>query len=465
MKIALIQCPAWTVESPPYSLGILAAVLRASGHKTKCFDFNVATFNYCKSQKACTSDGITSESWGTDQRGNVWYEKDPIDAFIKTHPKFIESLIDAVCAFEPHVIGFSTQSTSKFFSLALAARLKERKTATPVIFGGPLVFKNCYGSDILKDCAFLDAISFSEADATLPSFLSAFERSGVLRVIPGFAVRSTSGEVSTGDEPDPVDDLDHIPFADYTDFPQEHYTKKLIPITTSRGCINRCSFCSESPHWRRYRVRSAENIVREMTLQLSRYPATDEFWFNDSLINGDMTMLGQLCDLILLRGLKIRWGGQGLIRKEMTVPFLKKMKKAGCYFISYGLESGSDAVLKLMRKGYTAALAERVIRDTRKVGIDVIFNIIVGFPGEDDQRFQETKDFVRRCRRHVSHIELPTYLLLKGSFVFNYLDDFAIAPIDYNEDWQLNWKTKDGTNTYQVRKDRLIELQNLLSDP
>lgn len=465
MKIALVQCPAWTVESPPYSLGVLAAVLRASGHETKCFDFNVATFNYCKSQRVCASDGITSGSWNMDQRGNVWYEKEPVYTFIKAHPQFIESLIDEVCAFGPQVVGFSTQSTSKFFSLALAASFKEKRSATPVILGGPLVFKNCYGPDILKDHAFLDAISFSEADATLPDFLSRLEQSGSPQVTSGFAVRLASGEIAVGSEPDPVDDLDKIPFADYTDFPREHYAKRLIPIATSRGCINRCAFCNESPHWRRYRTRSAENIVREMTVQLSRYPTINEFWFNDSLINGDMTMLDKLCGLILARGMKIRWGGQGLIRKEMTVPFLKKMKKAGCYFISYGVESGSDAVLRLMRKEYTAALAERVIRDTHAVGMDVIFNIIVGFPGEDDARFQETKDFVRRCRRYVSHIELPTHLLLKGSFVFNHPDDFDISPIDYNEDWQLNWKTKDGTNTYQVRKNKLAELQNLLSDP
>lgn len=139
------------------------------------------------------------------------------------------------------------------------------------------------------------------------------------------------------------------------------------------------------------------------------------------------------------------------------------MKAAGCYLISYGVESGSDAILELMRKGYTAELAERVIRDTHAAGMDVIFNMMVGFPGEDNARFQETKNFVRRCRKYASHIEIPLYLLLKGSFVFNHLDDFAIASINHNEDWQLHWKTKDNTNTYQIRKERAAELECLVN--
>ena len=460
MKIALIQCPAWTVESPPYALGILAAVLRVAGHETKCFDFNIATFNYC--QKVGTPNNITQASWFANRENDVWFEKNNISDFFTTHHEFIESMLDEVCAFEPHVIGFSTQSTSEFFSLALAARLKEKRKTTVVVLGGPLVFKNCYGPDILKDYNFLDAISFSEADETFPNFLKLFEQNGYLQAVPGFAVRAASGDIVAGDDPNYCEDLDKLPYADYQDFNLEHYTKRLLPIATSRGCINRCSFCNESPHWKKYRRRSAENIVDEMAQQLSRYPAATEFWFNDSLINGDMTMVEQLCDLIIARGMKIKWGGQGLVRKEMDAQFLKKMKAAGCYLISYGVESGSDAILRLMHKGYTAVLAERVVRDTHAAGIGVIFNIIVGFPGEDNTRFQETKEFVQRCRRYATHIEMPIYLLLKGSFIFDHLDDFNIAPFNYSDSWQLRWRTKDNTNTYPIRKSRLAELRHLM---
>ena len=463
MKIALIQCPSWTTESPPYTLALLSARLKRSGHEVKCFDFNIETFNYCKTGQVIQSEGINNQSWFMDYRGNVWYEKHQVSAFINNNQEFFESLIKPVLYFSPQVIGFSVQSTSKFFSLELAAFLKEKETHMPIVFGGPLVFKNCYGADILKDYSFLDAVSFTEADESLPIFLSAYEQYGSMQAVPGFAVRSGSGEVLSSQDPPSVDNLDELAYADYSDFRFEHYTKKLIPISTSRGCINRCSFCSESTHWRRYRRRSAQSIMDEMKVQLEIYPQINEFWFNDSLINGDMVMLSELCDLIIKQKLKIRWGGQGMIRKEMTPHFLHKMKMAGCYVISYGVESGSNKILKLMQKGYTAELAQNVLRDTFDSGIEVIFNIITGFPGEDDASFRKTADFILQCRKYASHIELPVYLLLKGSYIFNHLDEFNIAPIVYKEDWQLKWRTNDSINTYQIRQNRLAKLRELLN--
>ena len=459
MKIALIQCPSWTTESPPYSLGMLCAILKKSGREVKCFDFNIKTFNYCKNNQAFNRGGINRDSWCMDQRGNVWYDETKVSEFIGANSGLINSFVNEVLGYGPRIIGFSAQSTSRWFSLKLASIIKEKDKNKSVIFGGPLVFQNCYGSDILKDYPFIDAVSFTEADFTFPVFLDSFDKNGFMQAVPGFAVRSWAGEIITGETPDSVGNLDELPFADYCGFNLKDYTKMLIPISTSRGCINRCTFCSESPHWRRYRRRSAQNILSEMKYQLGIYPHTNEFWFNDSLINGDIKMLNELCDLIISEGIKIRWGGQGMVRKEMTGELLYKMRKAGCYVISYGVESGSNKILGLMRKGYTAELAEKVIRETHELGIDVIFNIISGFPGEDEAAFQETKDFIMRCRKYASHIELPVYLLLKGSYIFNHLDEFGIAPINYIEDWQLKWKTVDNQNTYEIRKKRLEELE------
>ena len=72
----------------------------------------------------------------------------------------------------------------------------------------------------------------------------------------------------------------------------------------------------------------------------------------------------------------------------------------------------------------------------------------------------ETKAFVQRCRNYACHIELPVYLLLKGSYIYNNLDEFNIAPINYNGNWQLEWETKDGKNTYPLRVARMKELAN-----
>ena len=182
MKIALIQCPSWTNESPPYTLGILYAILTKSGHKVKCFDFNIKTFNYCKNNQALNRDGINRNSWCMDQRGNIWYEEGKVLEFINANSGLINSFVNEVLDYGPQLIGFSAQSTSRWFSLKLASLIKEKDKNKSVVFGGPLVFQNCYGSDILKDHPFVDALSFTEAVLLFRPFWAILKKAGQCRL-------------------------------------------------------------------------------------------------------------------------------------------------------------------------------------------------------------------------------------------------------------------------------------------
>lgn len=465
MKIVLIQCPSWTTESPPYALALLIAALKQNGHEVVPFDFNIELYRLCKGITNQNSV-INGESWMMDFRGNVWYEEDKVLDFINAHQFFIEELIDSVINSNAQIIGFSVQSTSKFFSLEIARRIKEKDNTKIIVFGGPLCFKNCYGEDILKFFPFLDLVCFGEAEEALPRLISNIENignGGSLNNLKGFSYRLNNGAIIDGGDNQLIEHLDEVNFADYSNFNPEKYTKKLLPISTSRGCINKCSFCHESTHWKIYRRRSAENIFAEITYQLKKNPHIENFWFNDSLINGDIKMLNELCDLLISKKVKIEWGGQGMIRKEMTKDLLQKMKTAGCTIISYGVENGSNKILNLMRKNnYTAELAEEVIQDTFEIGLDVIFNVIVGFPGETESEFKDTIDFVQRCKKYASHIELNTLLLLKGSYLYNNLAEFNIAPTGEDADLQLKWRTNDDLNTYTIRKKRLQTLREAL---
>jgi len=461
MKITLVQCPAWTSESPPYALALLAAVLKKNGHEVTCFDFNIEVFRYCREQAKQNNSIIDNESWQMDFRGQVWYEKDNVTGFINKNEIYINKLIELVANAPSQIIGFSVQSTSKFFSLEVARRIKERSRNKIIVFGGPLCFRNCYGVDILNDFRFLDFVCLGEGERSFLRLINIIEKNGYIESFPGFGYRLEDGNIKDGGDDSLLKNLDDLPFAEYSPFNLEKYTKKLLPISTSRGCINKCSFCSESTHWQKYRMRSARNIFQEIKYQLDRNPEIEMFWFNDSLINGDIRMLNELCDLLISNRIKIKWGGQGMIRREMNKDFLQKMKLAGCEVISYGVENGSGKILRLMKKFYTPELSKKVIRDTYEVGINVIFNIIIGFPGETEVEFQETKDFVECCKQYAAHIELVTLLLLKGSYIYDHLDEFDISPIDYND--QLKWKTNDNKNTYDIRKKRLEELKELIA--
>ncbi|MFH1778043.1 MAG: radical SAM protein [Candidatus Omnitrophota bacterium] len=465
MKIALVQCPAWTTESPTYGLALLTAALKKRGHEVLCFDFNIELYRFCKEQQNQHRSVINEESWSMDFRGSVWYEKDSVLNFINRFEVYIDGLVELVVRSPVQIIGFSVQSTSKFFSLEFARRIKEKDKNKTIVFGGHLCFRNCYGINMLKDFQFLDFVCFGEAEESFPDLVGRLEKNEHIESYAGFGHCLKDGTIIDGGDGELIENLDEKPFADYSIFCLEKYTKSLLPISTSRGCINRCSFCNESPHWGRYRRRSAQNILAEIMYQIEKYPHIEMFWFNDSLINGDIKMLNELCDLLISNKIRINWGGQGIICNEMKREFLQKMKLAGCSVISYGVESGSTKLLRLMQKKYTAELSEEVIRNTFKTGISVIFNIIVGFPSETENEFKKTRDFIRHCRKYASHIELVSLLLLKDSYLYNNLEKFNIAPMESNDsDWQLKWKTNDNLNTYSIRKQRLEELKKIMEE-
>ncbi len=125
--------------------------------------------------------------------------------------------------------------------------------------------------------------------------------------------------------------------------------------------------------------------------------------FNDSLINGSPRQLERFCDMIIEQGPKISmWGGMALLRKEMTKGLLIKMQKAGMHNLAWGLEWGSPEGLTLMHKRFfTMDLAKKIIKDTYRVGIRQSAALIVGFPGETEEMFRETVEFVEECKKGI----------------------------------------------------------------
>jgi len=322
-----------------------------------------------------------------------------------------------------------------------------------------LCFRSDKGIGILEESS-VDAICVGEGDGAFVNILEIIERNGKLRECRGIVFRDKEGRVvDSGDGP-LLEDLDLLPFADFSDFQLAYYKKKMIPTSIGRGCINRCIFCSEWERFPKYRCRSALNVYNEIKYQKEKYPYIEEVILNDSLVNGNIKVLDELCNLLIENETNIKWGGQAIIRREMSLEFLKKMKKAGCYYLSYGVESGSDDILRLMRKTFTSALASKVIRETREAGLDESFNIIVGFPGEDEEKFNETANFVKNNLEYVNLVLIsPLYL---SQELARDKEKWEIVLPD-NGGWD-GWATEDKINNEEIRFDRLKVLRDIVRD-
>ncbi len=169
----------------------------------------------------------------------------------------------------------------------------------------------------------IDAVCTLEGDIVFPQLANVIEKGDFGKyAVKGFVIRNRrTGELLDGGDPDPVMDLDGLPFADYSwaNFMQYAVRNRLV-LMLSRGCINRCAFCSEGANFKKYRSRSATNAVAEIRQQIRALgdPPGVFINFNDSLINGDMKEFVALCDLIKAEGLRFSWGGMALFRPEMT---------------------------------------------------------------------------------------------------------------------------------------------------
>jgi hypothetical protein len=187
---------------------------------------------------------------------------------------------------------------------------------------------------------------------------------------------------------------------------------------------------------------------------LENFDCIDSFIFYDPLLNGNIRVLSRFCDLIndaVSQGVirQVKWSGEAIIRPEMTIELLKKMKRAGCCDLSYGMESGSQSVVESMGKRFKISDAETVIRATHDAGIGVTLNFMVGFPTETEEFFQETLDFIKRNREYIDWV-MPSESFCyidKGTYLYEHAEEFGVLSFPHTN----FWKSIDGKNNYPER--------------
>ena len=440
IKVALLLCPSWDSAYPIASLALLAALLKEHGHETEVIDLNhrMAVLDRASAAVRRAPDG------GTTRRGT---ESKPIGAdTLPSYQGWLESIVEGLSP-EVRLVGFSTFQSNLEATYAVARILKIRRPEVKIVFGGPscLEFKECL-EHLKQDC--VDAVVLGEADLSFPRLVDSLAKSGRLEAARGVLLRE---DPSTWKDapPDVIEDLDTLPFADFGVYGRLDTYNGLV-INTTRGCIRKCVYCSD---WREmsFRCMSGRRIFDEIVHQLERHPRQRSFMFGDPLLNSTMKELGIFCDLAIAEKLPIAWGGNAIVRPDMTPAFLAKMRAAGCLGLGYGIESGSWRVLQTMHKYVRPELNARVLRDTMREGIMPTALWMSGFPTETEETFLESLDFVAANAANIGILAITLFSIGQMEAV---KDKYDLAP-DARDPY---WETRDGKNTFPVRLDRLRRL-------
>lgn len=453
MKVLLIQCPcSYGVEMPPLGLAYLASFLKKNNYNVSILDLSILLYGQV--------DEENKKYWDSNN-GYCWYLKEKFATLPFINEHCYEEFVDKILSLESDILGFSIQNTSVLFTLEIIKRIKLKGHSKKIILGGP----NCYnlsGDDFnfrlhydLQE--FADVIVVGEGERILLDVLRQLELNRPLDKCKGIVIPKEREWFFNGFA-EPIMNLDSLPFPDFDAYDLNMYTdKNALPILASRGCVMRCAFCTDTNFWRPYRFRNAGNVVAEI-MQLKKKYNKGFISFNDSVINGDYKNTLDLCNLLIDKKVNIAWGGNCRIDKRLDSGLLKKMKNAGCEYLILGIESGSNKILGLMRKGFTIEEAERFIYDCNKVGIDIEVNWIAGFPGETEEDFMATVDFIIKHEGLIKKNMFSALTINQFSYLENHKEEFGIV---LNRPHLGLWYSGDGQNTIELRNSRLHYLENI----
>ncbi len=452
--IILVQAPGWGVNTPPLALAMLSAFARNRGFKVLPLDLNLEFYTLRPDEYKL--------NWEMEQSLWFWSTQASVCSMLEYFSDKINDFIKIVLTSKATTIGFTVYESSLLVTLELARRLKSLRPELVIILGGPHVSRNMCGPQLILDKN-IDVIALGEGENTLVQILDYLKAGRDLRDCPGLLLCVDGAVFDTGDR-ELIHNLDDLPPPDFSDFSFPNYRiPNRLPLMGSRGCPNHCIYCNERPFWRKFRSRSAESIFLEIHSQIQRYPFLNFVEFQDSLVNGKISVLEKFAELLLESRLKIQWTGQAVIRKEMTLDLLLKLKHSGCVCLAYGLETPSPTLMRFIGKYLSkGADINELAKAHGQSGLGAVYNIMFGLPGETEEDSFSVLEFLR-FNHHYGIVVNPSACFCAfsaGTYGYESPDSYGIDL----SNGTLYWETKDGLNTYVTRLKRFEDFCRLVAE-
>lgn len=303
----------------------------------------------------------------------------------------------------------------------LAALLKKADPKLKVIVGGAHI--TALPKETLQRYPGIDIGVIGEGEEIFKELLLALNKNQNLENVNGLGYRQNKKIVKTKIRK-PILNLDQLPLPAWdliSGFPQKYKPSAnsylQLPaahLMTSRGCTGCCVFCDRSVFGRIPRMYSAQKVMEMIDHLINHYGIKEIQFFDDNFCLFPKR-LEEICRFLIKKNPKISWSCQA--RADMIkASLLKMMKKAGCFQIGLGIESGSNQILKNLKKQETKELMAEKIKEIHKAGIEVKGFFILGNPGETRETFKETEEFIRS--NPLSYVHTTFFTPYPGSEIF-----------------------------------------------
>jgi ribosomal peptide maturation radical SAM protein 1 len=320
---------------------------------------------------------------------------------------FLDNCLREIKRHNPRIVGFTTTFHQTCACLAVAQRLKQTANPPIVIFGGA----NCEGAmglELITAFPWIDYVCTGEGDEVVPQFLDELLRQGDARPIPGILKQGNAASLTV---PPPVRQMDSLPAPNYSSYFEALSASAIGPniqprllIETARGCWwgekQHCTFCGLNGQTMGYRSKSPQRVFEELS-HLSKTYGLRQIEFVDNIL--DLKYVGTLFPELARTGSTLEFFLE--TKSNMRFEQLRTLRKGGVRAIQPGIESFSNQVLQLMRKGCTGLQNIQLLRWCEELGITVFWNLLYGFPGESPAEYRRMAELVPL----LTHLQRPGY--------------------------------------------------------
>ena len=326
-----------------------------------------------------------------------------------------ENVVEDIKKFKPDLIVVDSSFPSLNNDIKVAEFIKEDYSDNvKIALVGPPASQ--FSEEILKSAG-VDLVARWEYDFTLKEIAKAIEKNRDFKNIKGISYKE-NGKIlhNPNREFTSSDDLDKIPFVSkvykkHLNIEDYYLSQSLYPevqIFTGRGCPNQCTFCAwpQTLMGRKYRVRSIENVANEFEYIKSELPEVKEIFIEDDTFTINKKRIREFSEEIKRRDLDITWACNA--RATLDYETMKEMKKANCRLLIVGYESGSDEILKNIKKGITLGQIKQFAKGARKAGLLVHGDFIIGLPGETKETIELTRKLIKETKPDILQVSVAS---------------------------------------------------------
>ncbi len=360
----------------------------------------------------------------------VFVETNRLSPFLE---EFLEYIVPVLAGNSPDIIGFSVMYPRQcVFSLALSRYIKKKVPGVTIVLGGASISSIDY-SALLRYAEYIDYIVDGEGETALDLLC----RKTPSEKIPGLVYRH-NGKIRHNNRIPSNISLKNLPVPDFSwaDFSLYFNPEPVLPVFFSRSCAwRKCRFCAHNFSFGSYRTKGVSRFVDELEYYRTAL-GVRHFYIVDQYITPKDIL--KISAEIRRRGLDLFYHFMGRPSDELSAADFREMYNAGCRWISWGVETGSQKLLDIVNKGTNVEGMKKVLYKTKQAGISNLLMMIFGLPGSDDTELQHTFDFLGDVSGYIDALTESEFVLYDSTYFGRNAKKFGLKKTAREELCRIN---------------------------